>query len=274
MRLATIDSVATTEALRANLRELAAYAATVSGDVDKINEYFDKNYSQLIARGAKIDDPVGILFDAYQTIPCSHFRSYIVCKHEMYLDSELPTITHKTLMAMATDKYTYLKTKGLWGSKTDEDKIIAMAAELAQIKGQLKLAQKLAKTATQAPTSSAPDADKNATADQAKKDSKTKTKKNKTNRKWQKQDKEWKKVPPKAGEPKTKIGSNKKTYNWCEHHMAWTIHTPAECKLGKTRVNAQAHAAEVTPVAAAATTETNASYAALLANMVHCAAEE
>ena len=45
MRLATIDSVATTEALRANLRELVAYAATVSGDVDKINEYFDKNYS-------------------------------------------------------------------------------------------------------------------------------------------------------------------------------------------------------------------------------------
>ena len=159
MRLATIDSVATTEALRANLRELAAYAATVSGDVDKINEYFDENYSQLIARGAKIDDPVGILFDAYRTIPCSHFRTYIVRKHEMYLDGELPTITHETLMAMATDKYTYLKTKGLWGSKSEEDKIVAMAAELAQIKGQLKLAQKLAKTVTATPTVSSPNAD-------------------------------------------------------------------------------------------------------------------
>ena len=222
----------------------------------------------------KIDDPVGILFDAYRTIPCSHFRTYIVRKHEMYLDGELPTITHETLMAMATDKYTYLKTKGLWGSKSEEDKIVAMAAELAQIKGQLKLAQKLAKTVTTTPTASSPNADNTPAADPTKKDSKTKNKKNKTDRKWQKQDEEWKKVPPKAGEAKTKVGANKKTYNWCEHHMAWTIHAPADCKLGKARVKAQAHAAEVTPVAAAATTETNASYAAMLANMARCAADE
>jgi hypothetical protein len=51
MRLATIDSVATTKALRKNLQELGTYASTVSGDIDKINTEFDKNYSQLISRG-------------------------------------------------------------------------------------------------------------------------------------------------------------------------------------------------------------------------------
>jgi hypothetical protein len=40
----------------------------------------------------------------------------------------------------------------------------------------------------------------------------------------------WKKVPPKAGKP-TKFVRNKKTYNWCPKHLAWTIHTPEECKL-------------------------------------------
>ena len=150
MRLATIDSVATTEALRANLRELPSYAASVSGDINKIHQHFDENYSQLIARGAKIDDPIGILFDAYRKVGCSHFNTYIVRKHEMYLDGELPNMTHEELMAMATDKFTYLKTKGLWGSKSEEDQIIAMAAELEKLKGELKLSRNLTQAANRA----------------------------------------------------------------------------------------------------------------------------
>jgi hypothetical protein len=49
MRLATIDSVATTETLQKNLDALPSYAATVNGDVDLINSYFDANYSQILA---------------------------------------------------------------------------------------------------------------------------------------------------------------------------------------------------------------------------------
>ena len=49
MRLATIDSVATTEALRTNLNNLPIYAASVNGDIDLINSYFDKNYTQFLA---------------------------------------------------------------------------------------------------------------------------------------------------------------------------------------------------------------------------------
>jgi hypothetical protein len=37
MRLAMIDSVATTQALRDNLHALGTFASTVSGDIDKIN---------------------------------------------------------------------------------------------------------------------------------------------------------------------------------------------------------------------------------------------
>jgi len=49
MRLATIASVATTQTLRDNLQNLSVFAATVSGDIDKINTEFNKNYSQILA---------------------------------------------------------------------------------------------------------------------------------------------------------------------------------------------------------------------------------
>jgi hypothetical protein len=49
MRLATIDSVATTQTLWDNLQNLSVFAATVSGDINKINTEFNKNYSQILA---------------------------------------------------------------------------------------------------------------------------------------------------------------------------------------------------------------------------------
>ena len=51
MRLATIDSIATTQMLRDNMQNLSVFAATVSGDIDKINTEYDTNYSQILAEG-------------------------------------------------------------------------------------------------------------------------------------------------------------------------------------------------------------------------------
>jgi hypothetical protein len=49
MRLATIDSVATTQTLWDNLQNLGVFAVTVKANIDKINAEFDTNYSQLLA---------------------------------------------------------------------------------------------------------------------------------------------------------------------------------------------------------------------------------
>jgi hypothetical protein len=145
MRLATIDSVATTQALRDNLHALGMFASTVSGNIDKINSEFDKNYSQIIARGATVDDPIGILFSAYQVVPCYHFKSYINGMHKDYLNGKLATLTHESLVGMAKSKFNYLCTKGTWGAKSpDDDKIIAMTATFDTLKGQLKLSPQLA----------------------------------------------------------------------------------------------------------------------------------
>ncbi len=45
MHFATINSVATTQTLRINLQSLGLFVATVSGDINKLHNKFDKKYS-------------------------------------------------------------------------------------------------------------------------------------------------------------------------------------------------------------------------------------
>ncbi len=217
MRLATIDYVATTQMLRNNLQLLGTFVAMDSGNINKINSKFDKNYSQLIARGATIDNPIGILFYAYLVVPCHHFKFYIYQQHEDYLDGKLTTITHGALMTFAKHKFDWLKTKRLWGAKSpDNNKIVAMIAALNALKGQLKLYPKLSAIAIEG----------------KKKGDKKKNKKNTYNGLEQKKDEAWKKESPKDGE-KWEKEVGKYTYHWCKHHMAWNMHKPANCLLGK-----------------------------------------
>jgi hypothetical protein len=259
MQLATIDSVATTQALRDNLHTLGMFASTVSGNIDKINSEFDKNYSQIIARGATIKDPIGILFLAYQVVPCYHFKSYINRMHKDYLDGKLATLTHESLVGMAKSKFNYLCTKGTWGAKSpDDDKIIAMTAAFDTLKGQLKLSPQLA--AAGGKNNGKP-----------KKGQKTRNKKNTSDRVKQKKDEAWKKVPPKEGKKKEKV-HNKRTYHWCVHHMAWTMHSPSECRLGTEQKGENKNKSYSAAVAAAATI--NPQYAALLATLASIANKE
>ncbi len=93
MALATINFVATTKTLRSNLRELPNFCSTIKGDIKLLHSYFDSNYTQIIARGAMVDDPVNILFSAYVVIPCNNFRSYIKRKQDAYTDGTLTLCT-------------------------------------------------------------------------------------------------------------------------------------------------------------------------------------
>jgi len=101
MRLATIDSIVTTQTLQDNLQNLRVFAVTVKGDIEKVNVEIDMNYSQLLAREATLDDPIGILFEAYLLVPCYNFTKYIGTKHDEYLYGSLSSLTHETMMSMA-----------------------------------------------------------------------------------------------------------------------------------------------------------------------------
>jgi hypothetical protein len=259
MWLAMINSVATTQALRDNLHALGTFASTVSGNIDKMNSEFDKNYSQIIARGATVEDPIGILFLAYQVVPCYHFKRYINRMHEDYLDGKLATLTHESLVGMAKSKFNYIYTKGTWGAKSpNDDKIITMTAAFDTLKGQLKLSPQLA--AAGGKNNGKP-----------KKGQKTRNKKNMSDRVKKKKDKAWKKVPPKEDEKKEKV-HNKRTYHWCVHHMAWTMHSPGKCRLGTEQKRENKNKSYSAAVAAAATV--NPQYAALLATLASIANEQ
>jgi hypothetical protein len=150
-------------------------------------------------------------------VPCYNFTKYIGTKHDEYLDGNLASLTHKAMMSMAKRKFNFIKTKGKWGAKSpDDEKIVAMAAEIKSLKGQLKL-----------------DPNLKAIAGKGDKGSTKRNKKNTTNKWEQKKDEVWKKEPPKAGESKEGKKVGKFNFNWCEHHMAWTVHKPADCLLGK-----------------------------------------
>ncbi len=119
-------------------------------------------------------------------VPCYNFTKYIGTKHDEYLDGNLTSLTHQAMMSMAKCKFDFLKTKGKWGAKSPDDKkIVAMAAKINSLKGQLKLDPKLSAIA----------GGKKGDV----KSSKRKNKKNTSNKREQKKDEAWKKEPPKAG---------------------------------------------------------------------------
>ena len=192
MRLATIDSVATTEALHANLTNLPHFVTTVNGDIDQINSYFDLNYTQIIGHGSTVNDPISKLFDGYLAIPDYNFKKYIAKKQDDYHDGMLGVnFTYKSLMALATAKFTYLKTCGMWGAKSPEDEaIIAMVAKIKDLKGKLKLTLAVASKQKK-------DGDKSTGGGKKK----TKNKKNTSNKQHQKTDEAWKKILPRMVRP-------------------------------------------------------------------------
>jgi hypothetical protein len=249
MRLATIDTVATTQVLRDNLNNLGVFAATVNGDINKINDESDKNYTQLLACGANVDDHVGLLFEAYHVVPCYNFKTYIRRHYDDYLESKLINLTHEALMTSALRKYDWLRMKGQWGAKSPDDKkIVAMAAQINALKGHLT-------------------ADKNL-EDALNDDKKMRNKKNRGDKTRQKEDEAWKKIPPKDGDKKSKE-MGKHTFHWCEHHMAWCMHLPSECRLGLQRKEEQSPTVggNSATYAAAAASIANPQFQALIASM-------
>jgi hypothetical protein len=261
MALATINSVATTKTLHSNLRELPTFCSTIKGDIELLHSYFDSNYTQIIARGATVDNPVNILFSAYMVIPCNNFKSYIKHKQDAYTDGTL-ALTHKELIMLATNKFNLLKQEGTWGAKSpDKDKIVAMQAELTALRGQFQLAPNPKRAA------GAKDDDKAGGKKQGGGDNrKKKNKKNNTNKKEQKRDENWKKTPPKEGEYHEKKIKGC-TWHWCKHHMAWGNHKEELCRLGNKRTNQQTHGLNQVAAQAALATVLNPEWQALMANM-------
>jgi hypothetical protein len=180
IRMATMDSRATISIIRAWLNDIDAYAARVTGNIEKITEFFTDNLDRLKASGANLDTEVDVLFKGLKVVPCEEFRNYINRKEEQYTDGTL-SYTSKELAIVAQQRYALMKTKGTFmKSQAIEHKIVSMQDEMVQLKGKLALSPNVDQVGTKKTGES-------------------------TNKQCQKKDEAWKKVPPKEGKPQTKV---------------------------------------------------------------------
>ena len=203
-----MDSRSTISILRAQLNDINSYAAGVTGDVEKITEFFTDNLDQLKASGANLDDEVDILFKGLKAVPCKEFQSYINRKEELYTDGTM-NLTAQELAIVAQQRFRLMKTKGTFmKSQAIDHEIVDMKAEMVQLKGKLALSKDVEQAGTE-------------------------KKGERTKKQYQKKDEAWKRVPPQAGEPLTKQIRNK-DFHWCVHHSSWTVHLPSNCRLSGT----------------------------------------
>jgi hypothetical protein len=141
--------------------------------------------------------------------------------------------THEDIMKKAKAKFDLLVNSGKWGAKSpDQEKIIALEAQLKQLKDLKLSAQLIKKLKQDTKGGQTPQQTQDQSKSQGQTPNQRKNRKDRTNKRMQKQDEEWKKIPPKDNESKQKqVG--KKIFHWCEHHMKWTIHKPDDCEVGK-----------------------------------------
>jgi len=148
IRLATMDSRATISIIRAQLNDIDAYAARVVGDVEKITEFFINNLDQLKVSGANLDNEVDTLFKGLNALPCKEFQSYINLKEEQYTDGTL-SLTAQELAIVAQQRFALMKTKGTFmKSQVIKHEIVAMRAEMVQLKGKLALSKNVEQAGT------------------------------------------------------------------------------------------------------------------------------
>lgn len=260
MRLTTLDTKITNEALRAVIKSLPEYAATVNGDITLIHQRFNDHYGMLTARGEDIQDKEDILFDTYANVPDPEFRKYMKQKQSAYEENinEMAGTNWLDIMKKATARYTLMKADRhhTWGLPFQEDdQIIALKAEITNLKKELELKQQLLQ-ATEADSSEFEDVssedsegddfdNESESIDDASEDAPHAA------------NDSWRTIPFKDGE-KTQVRYGK-VWNWCTHHDKWCIHKEEDCRLNSVQ--------QTTFNNASREPSSNSTYAALLAHI-------
>ena len=140
MRLTIIDSRAMDLQL-CDLRDLATYMISCTSDIGKFHQFFDASYSTLIARGKTGDDSISVNLLWVIMYLLSTWKTK---KTNILITKHMKILMHEVLMAMAMAKCNYLVQKETWGQKSmEEEEIMALSAEVAGLKGKIKLAKNL-----------------------------------------------------------------------------------------------------------------------------------
>ncbi len=210
IQVSTIDTNATAAFIRTQLSSLDEYMGTIGSDITKFNQHVRSLVLQLQKRRETSNDLLTNLFKGYLACDDRKFVEYIEKKLETYEEGEHMDPNH--LMALAENKYKIRVQSGEWKAPSEEQtKILALEAKIKSLETKHRDKKSDKKGSKKGSNS-------NRKSDGKKKGSKQKKNKPK-----------WMTTPP-TGEQNTKTVDGK-TYNWCQYHEAWVLHTPDECRL-------------------------------------------
>ena len=231
--MTTSSSRATNQALRDMMRDSQNIMIRSKQNISNVNVVFTDLIDQMHARDLPVDDAIDNVAACYLTCKDASFVEYISHKYEAYCDKTLDCTVY-TFMEFAEAFYNTRITKGKWLNKiTDKAKIVALSSQVSDLNSKFQQAM-AAQRSIQAKRAEVMGGLQLAESTKKPFVRRLKNKKSKSSaslRAGQKADELWKKVPPGEGEPETKR-VNGKVFNWCIHHMCWTVHRPSDCRLG------------------------------------------
>jgi hypothetical protein len=215
-----VDSRATVGYLRLAIGKLDTKMLECNSDVTQFNQYVKRVLMELVARGERSDNEHILIniFHSYATVADTEFRAFTSRKREVWEEGE--DISVAELMALGEHKFKSIKLSGKWQAPTDADeKIIALSARFEE-----RMNKPLKNKSKPNPKSK-----------RMKEGKSFKEKMKARIAKWA-----WTKVPPKEGEPVTKIFEGRTFHLECANHPnQWVCHTTEECYKNASKLEAK-----------------------------------
>lgn len=227
---AEVETKATVAYTRINLVKLKERMQELKFDVTEFHSYTDKQITTLASHGKTSDDLTVYLFEAYATVPDKEFKDILSRKSTDY-HMGAADLTHHDLMRYAQSCYDVrvANTNSPWMAKsTEELEIEALNASVQDLRATNNKIGKALQARITKPRKGMPS--KKPFSPKKGFGARANTGKY-----------AWKDVVPKSGDPKT-MDKNGKTYHWCPHHKAWTLHTAENCRMSN---ESEAHDAEI-----------------------------
>jgi hypothetical protein len=214
-----VDSRATVGYLRLAIGKLDSKMLEFNSDVIQFNQYVKRVLMELVARGEKSDNEHILIniFHSYASVADTEFRAFTSRKREIWEEGD--NISVADLMALGEHKFKSIKLSGKWQAPTDADeKIIALSA---------RFEERMSRPPKGKPTTPKPK--------KVKEGKSLKEKIKARVAKWA-----WTKIPPKEGEPVTKIFQGRTFHLECAHHPnEWVCHTTDDCFKNPSNVEAK-----------------------------------
>ena len=211
-----VQTRGTATQLRLELAKAPIRIVEQSYDIDAFNNGIDTVVQRLSANGETTEDLFAHLTKAYKKVPDKAFAAYMNNKIDDHNDGTAP-LSSSELMSFAKRKFEEISSEGGWMLGSTETELIALTAQLEQVKLENHRLQRHAPARGAFPHNNAGPANK----------ARPRTPRAETGKdKWA-----WKSQKPKPGQSTRQFEG--KTYHWCRYHKKWTLHQSEECRLAR-----------------------------------------